>query len=210
MFGKKKLLQEQPSVKFTNLGTSAFEVPTISDDFHGQEWGSGVGGWALWDTTNLLGNKCGRSSREIVINWGGVVIPGIAIIDGDLSMKKSSETEQTFDKLYHDEEWDGRHDFVLTLNGKLADLDLIEESEKTMENKTFQDLLFYIDNTGGAEKYIKCTQVYVDSHEPVNIPESGSSADARVIFKGGAGRAISYKGNFVDLPDPSALITLSP
>jgi len=199
-----KLLKEVVAIKMASFSDNT-QAMSCSNDFHNQAWGSGVGGWSNWDDSGLL--DCGKSARELVIKWNAVDITGLKIQTMEMVIDLPDESIQEFSDLEQTEHWRGAIDFTLTISGKVNDKTLLEEAEKTYENKAKQTLILYIDDTVGEEKYIQVTNVYVDSHDVVAIAPAGESSEASVVFKGGEDMAISYKGNFVDLPDPSALIT---
>jgi hypothetical protein len=204
---KGKMLMEDVQVK-----TLAFSVNTqlmnLNANFQDQSF-SATGGFADWDDTGILGSR-GRSCREVVIEWNGVAIPGINITSGEMLIESINNSEQSFDELEHCQNWDGNLDFTLTLEGNLKALDLVLENEKIVENKTSATMKIYYDDTGSYEKFVQATNVVVETHNVVEIAPTGEVSTASVTFKMIDGGAISYSGSFLDLPDPSALITTSP
>lgn len=204
------LLEEIGDVKF-NTYTDNSQAPTISNNFHDQAFGSGAGGWANWDDSGLNGTGK-RSVADCVIHWGGAVLTGLNIVSGGLEFELPTETRQIQSSLSHSVDWQGARNFVLNLTGFVNDKTLLAELEQIYDDRSKQILRFYYDNTGSEEKYLQFTNGVLDSDNSdiIPIPEAGSAAEISLAIKGGGSSAASFLGNFVDLPDPTALIATSP
>jgi len=201
-----KLLAEIAEFKFLDFATNT-QAPSISNDFHGQEWGSGVGGWAAWDNTGLNGTGK-RSVTDMVLHWGGVVLTGLSIQTMEMSFEVGQDTIQLYNSLGQSVPHYTTRNFQLTLTGLVKDLTLIAEYEKIFSDRTKQDLILYQDFTTSYEKYLKFTQAYVSGESDiVSIPESGKPAEVTLVIKGGEATTPSFSGKYKDLADPSALIT---
>jgi len=200
-----KLLKEVASFKFLDFGTGT-QAPSISNDFHDQSWGSGVGGWADWDDSGL-GSTGKRSVKDVTIKWGGSAISGINISKFALSFEVGYNTEQVMSSLGHTVYWRTVRNFSLKVDGKLTGLAMVQEMEKTFANRSKQTLAVYYDATSGEEKYLQFTQAYVKAADFPAIPAAGESVNYSVTFAGGEDTEASFSGSFVDLPDPSSMVT---
>lgn len=201
-----KLLEEIPEFKFLDFATN-IQAPSISNDFHDQSFGSGVGGWGDWDDSGLNGTGK-RSPTNMVLHWGGAVLTALKITSMRLEFTVGTETIQTTDSLGHTVAYLAVRDFQLTLGGVINDLTAITEYEKVYSDRTKQTLILYYDKTVGEEKYLQFTNAYISPESEIaSIPESGKVAETTLIIKGGEVTAASFSGKFVDRPDPSVLIT---
>lgn len=204
-----KLLAEILDYKFLNFATNT-QAPAISNDFHDQSFGSGVGGWGNWDNTGLNGTGK-RSVADMVLKWGGNALTGINIKTMLMEFGVPSDSEQIYSSLAHSIDYRAVRDFKLTLNGFVSDLTLIAEYEKIFADRAKQTLQLYQDATPSYEKYLQYTNAYISGDsDVVSIPESGKAAEISLIIMGGENTAASFSGKYKDLPDPTALITTSP
>ena len=148
---------------------------------------------------------------DMVIHWGGAVITALKGLTVTLRMEMGSETVQTTEALAHSTDFKSVRSYTLTISGILNDLTAITEFEKLYCDRTIQDLIVYYDHTTNEEKFLKITNCYVSPESDITpIPEAGKSAEVNLIIMGGENSKPSFSGKWVDLPDPSALITTSP
>jgi len=200
-----KLLKEIAELKFLDFATNT-QAPSISNDFHDQSFGSGVGGWANWDNSGLNGTGK-RSPVDMVLHWGGAVLTALKITTMNMSFEVGYETIQTTDSLGHSVTYRTIRNFMITLNGTLNDLTAITEYEKLYSDRTKQTLRLYYDATAGEEKYLQFTNAHISPESSIPpIPEAGKPAEVSLVIKGGEDTKASYSGSFVDRPDPSVLI----
>lgn len=208
VFDKAKLIKENVGLKFLDWSSNT-QAPSISDNFHDQSWGSGVGGWANWDTSGVC-NSPRRSPVNGSLTWGGSALTGLQIESGEISFDMPYNTGQTFDSLAHSIKTKGVRDFKVSLTGKLYDLTLITELESLFCDRTKQTFQYKYDTTASYNKYLQFTNAYVSTESSIaEIPEAGEPTEVTVVLEGGASTALSYSGSFLNLPDPSALISTS-
>jgi hypothetical protein len=204
-----KLLKETASFKFLDFATNT-QAPSINNNFHDQSFGSGIGGWANWDNSGLASNGC-RSATGMLLKWGGAELTGLKIQNMDMMLKVGSETTLLQPSLVHSADRFSTREFSLTLTGKLNDLTLIPEYEAIYASRTKQTLQLFYDTAVGYEKYIQVTNAFISPESDIpGIPEAGEDVDVSLIIKGGEEFAASFAGTYLNLPDPTALITTSP
>lgn len=203
-----ELLMEDATIKSVAFANNT-QVMSLADTFHDQEFGSGIGGFAEWDDSGLLGTGK-RSSADIVIHLDDAVITGLDIQEAELILSFPKGSKQLANSLEQGLRWLDIIDFTLTITGALGDLTEILESEKKYSDKTLRTLKFYIDDTVSEEKLITVTNVYVEDHSIVEITPINEIVEGTLTLKGGEGFAASYSGSFVDRPDPSILVPSTP
>ncbi|MHA1795343.1 MAG: hypothetical protein ACTSUK_04470 [Promethearchaeota archaeon] len=207
-FEKGKLLKSAAEFTFLNFEDNT-QAMSCNNSFHDQSWGSGVGGWANWDNSGL-GGTGKRSTINTQLTWGGSAFTGLDIVSGEISFEVGYETSQTKSSLAHSVAYRKPHNYICNLKGFLKDKSLISEYESIFSDRSQQTFKFEYDATTDQEKYIQWTKAYVSPESSVvSIPESGKAAEVDIVIKGGESSALSYLGKFLNLPDPSALITTS-
>lgn len=216
------LLVERATFKCLDWSTNT-QAMSCNNNFHDLSFGTAVGGWGAWDTSGC-GSTGKRSSTNMVIKWDttsnlGTVataasISGIDLENLTLTIDRSKASKQIASSLTHTKYWDETLEFTCTLSGLLNSLDEIEEFEKTFCNRTTtNDLRIWYDTTANYEKYITCTNVYIDPQESTfpGIPESGNPIEYTLVFKGGVDSLPSFSCSFdaskvKGTQDPSALV----